>query len=1319
MDSFTPAQLEAINTNAEEILVSAAAGSGKTAVLTQRIIRHITQGVSLDRLLIVTFTEAASAEMRERIEKGLHENGLYTQSALLPVADISTIHSFCRKLIRENFQQIDIDPAFKIGDDAELSLIKSQTLDQIFETEYQEGNADFIDLADVYGGKTTDGRLESLILGIYEFIQSDPFPKEAARRYALAFEGLGDIDGTSWAKIAREELIFGVESAYDSICRASTLAPEKYIDKLSDEKKMLSDLLQLCRKLTFGELYTEFSQISWGTLPRITAKDEVAPEEKERVQRIRNKAKDRVKKLVKGVFFAPPQKILSDLQALAPRVNALIRLTLRFYDEYAAEKRAKNIMDFSDLEHFAIQILYPNAPEDMSPAEDIHKYYEVLIDEYQDSNEIQDLILSAVAERRFLVGDVKQSIYRFRRANPELFLKKYREGKNCIHLSHNFRSRPEVLRAINFFFEQLMCTAVGDVEYDDNAALHAGHESYEAKPTSKMQIEVAEYFEDSEDEEAGSKVLSATTPHADQSEPIGKIIAETRVIAKCIKELSDEYQFGDIAILSRSISNISNEVIRELKKHGIDAIADKNEDFFERQEIKVMTAFLRIIDNPRQDIELITVLCSPVYEITADELFQIASVSDPSRQAEQREKPRMQESDFYERAMLALSQDIPQALCAKLEKFFADLEKWRSASVYMPISRLVGLVYDSTRYPAHVGGRADGAVAQANLRLLFERAIEFENTSMKGLFHFVRYIERLSAAGIVSSAEEPNTSGGNRVRLMSIHKSKGLEFPVVICAFLAKKFNTEDLRRPVILHSREGVGAYYVDTRLRTRANTLARFGLQRLTHRENMSEEMRCLYVALTRAKERLILTGTVKDYGKAMEKWSDSVATDGQRTLPRSERQSAGSYLDWLMPCVICREGEARGIFEIRVHGGWGEDFQGAGEAVTERGDSREASEAVAEIGALLENSQEAIGAVAVRGDSQEAREAVTELGALFGDSQEASEARRGALLGDSQGASEAVTERGDFQGASEAELGALRGDSQEASELGVGRGVEISQKIEKIQLTPQKAAPALPSKLSISEIKRLYDITPDSSFINANEVQLPTFEPPQFIAATSGITAAKIGSALHKITEHIDFSEHTSIEKIKEFIAFLREKNHITAEESQIIEPEKIKTLTSSPLAQRIRNAAAGRRLFRETPFVLALPAAELYPSEGVGGSEGEGGSESKGEEASESKSERASKSEGKGASEGGSEETSETETILVHGIIDCHFEENGKIVLIDFKSDNIPPTVTTKDWAKKHYVQLKIYKQALEKATGMEVSEVLLYSFARDEVVQVYF
>ncbi|MCL2286212.1 MAG: helicase-exonuclease AddAB subunit AddA, partial [Firmicutes bacterium] len=1081
-----------------------------------------------------------------------------------------------------------------------LGIIRKDVMDELLEAEYaRENNQDFTDLADVYGGKTTDGRLDDLVRKIHDFMESDPFPQAAAYRYANYFSGEKiDLEETSWAKVVREELMLGLEGAIEGVNQAISVChmaggPDKYLQKLEEELEMLEDLLELTTpNRAFADIYKAFATIDWGRLPRITEKDNVDPDLKNKAQSIRDEGvKKRINKLVEGVFFAPPEKMQADLSALAPRVAALMELTMKFSAAFAAEKRARNLLDFSDLEHFAIRILYPNAPEDMTPAQ-IYDFHEVLIDEYQDSNKVQDLILSAVARRRFMVGDVKQSIYRFRRANPGLFLEKYKQFHDNAHeppgtridLSYNFRSRPEVLDAVNFFFSQLMCEKVGEVEYDNNAALHPGFiDDYPTLPAGTFPEMWVELLDQAEEEPEEGEADEAAKEDEDTPD---NVIAETRVIAKCILELLGRRQVwdsqleafrpckpSDIAVLTRGLSSVAGAVLEELKSYGIDAIADMDAGFLQQPEIKTALAFLRVTDNPRQDIELFTVLHSPVYGLTEDELLEI-SLHPLDSSGEQQSEPV-----FYDHLVTFAKAAGNVTLHEKVQRFLSDLNQWRNASLYLPISRLIGLIYNMTQYPAYVLMMHNGAIRQANLRLLLERAIEFEETSLRGLFHFINYIVRMYDSDVKSSGAiaEPSPSPEGRVRLMTIHKSKGLEFPVVICAFLGKQFNTDDMRQPVILHSEFGVGPYYVNLQKRTRSNTLARFSLSRLSARENLSEELRCLYVALTRAKELLVLTARSKNLDKAVQKWGNYIGT-AKTVLPAYYLSGVKSYLDWLMPCLLRHRSAAEfttGIDIDRLSPLWNHpaNFR------------------------IRRHRQESV----------------------------------------------KLSPLGEFT-----------------------RNPKIYENYadepEKTVLVPFSSDSyiPLPSKLSISEIKRLYDITPDSTIITD---EIVNFDPPEFIKAKSGPTPMQMGSALHVVTEHLDYKIHTNAHAVENLLTDLTARNLLTHEEAAFIDRAKIETLINSPLAERIRNSS---NVYRETPFILALPAAELYPDNPA----------------------------------------AQNENVLVHGIIDCYFEENGEIVLVDYKSDAQPT---------RHTTQMEIYKKAIENATAMKVKEVLIYSFALGKAI----
>jgi len=1144
--TFTPHQQAAIDCDAPLILVSAAAGSGKTAVLTARIMRHLAVGRGLEQLLVVTFTEAAAAGMKDKVTERLYAAGGARAArglAALHGADISTIHAFCRKVVKAHFQQVALDPSFRVGDDAELGLMKAQVMDSVFEAEYEAaGEADangFIDLVDVFGGKSGDERLDALVRKVYEFLESDPFPLEAAQRYADGF-GTAGLDDGPYAAIAREELRRALKNARQAVARARLLCelpggPEKYIPRLDADIDEI-ERIQQALDAPLDALYLTVRALDWGKLARVTKGDDVDEALKKRVQGIRKTyVKDALKSVIGGIFFAPPEKMQADITALAPRVAALMGLTSRFALAYSAEKRARNLLDFSDLEHFAIRVLYPHGPADMTPgpvaAALARRYYEVLIDEYQDANAVQELILSAVSPRRFMVGDVKQSIYRFRRANPALFRQKYETyarweadapvgEKMRIDLSQNFRSRAEVIDGANFFFARVMNKEVGEIDYDDAAALKVGadYPPWPAEIDGRVQVSLLD---------------GAAHEPNDEEETTTPLEEEARLVAHHIQTLLDTAhpvwdaglnayrpcRRADMVILTRSISNLAPTVIETLKDAGIPAVADAHAGFFEQLEIKTALAFLRVVDNPRQDIDLIAVLHSPVYGVDADELLGIRLALKDDKAA-----------DFYD-CVLA-SADHP-----KIAPFLAHLQRWRAAATHMPISRLLGLIYDTTQYVAHAAHLPGGEARVANLRLLLARAMAFEETRLTGLFHFTRYIQRLhdsQAAERVGAS--PEATSADAVRLMTIHHSKGLEFPIVFVSFLGRKFNLTDETAPVILHSSHGAGPFYTDTRLRTRSNTLPRYTLARLTHHENISEELRCLYVAMTRAMQLLFLTGYTNDYARACEKWEDAPP-------------NAARYLDWIMPALLREEN---------------------------------------------------------RGESAPVRLTVHE---------------------------------------------------------SVPRTTGVRLMEEAPAPTPVlptlAAAVPVPSKLSISELKRLYnsDTTPDATPAEPPELP-PFYEPPRFIQAQQGLTAMRMGSILHTLTEHMDYHQHATLNALETLIADLTEKNLLTPEEAAAISRPKLLTLATSPLADRIR--AAGT-LYREVPFVMQLPTGTL-----------------------------------------------------VHGIIDAYFEEGGEIVLIDFKSDHTLET-TTDDLLARHATQLNIYKKAIAQATAKVVKEVLLYSFTLGKTI----
>ncbi|MCL1998184.1 MAG: helicase-exonuclease AddAB subunit AddA [Turicibacter sp.] len=891
---MTVEQQKAVDLRSEQIIVAAAAGSGKTRVLVERILKMVldkAEKINIENLLVATFTELAAAEMKERIEKSLldkldgateraEKEHLLRQIAYMPLASISTIHSFCLSVVRDYFYVVNLDPAFRIGDAAELNMLKSQVMETLFEKSFEE-NENFDRLIRIFGsGKTgqaaatKDVRLDELVRRLANFLESRPFPDQAATEYLAFFRE--DIDESEWLRIIKGELNEVLISAKErlmflaKICKEED-GPEKYLENLDRDLTMIDSLLEVLQNDDFDETHRIFSAVSFGKMFVYSAKmkesEGIDEELRKKVIDGRNGVKKWISGIVEKLFSASPEKIRADIQALEPVIKALLDLTAEFRASFMEEKRKRNLVDFNDLEYYAVQILIKDGEPSEIAKNLSEKYREVLIDEYQDTNEKQELILASIASgacRRFMVGDIKQSIYGFRHARPHLFMEKIREADH-IFLSKNFRSRSEILDGVNFFFEKIM------PNYDEANKLHYGA-SY-AGVGFVPELHILEATEIS-DEEVESDFLAVEED--DKQTRAARL--EARLIAEKIEEL--DYPYRDIVVLLRS-KKMAAVVTEELKSLNIGAVAEIEGSFFETPEIMLTLSLLRIIDNPRQDIDLIAIM--RLYGFTADELLEIR---------------RCSEGDFYDCVLFSKNEKLPS--------FLADLERWRKKAIVSPISQLLGILYEEADLLNRFAKAPAGKVRVANLQLLLEKAAQYEETSFSGLFNFMQFLEWVKVhSDDDNAAQLPETE--NLVRVMTIHKSKGLEFPVVFVSQLGKGFNFSDERAKVILHPALGIGAKYVDLEMRMASNTISRQALAILRKQENVEEELRILYVAMTRAKERLILTGCVKDLTKSMEKWEDTPTTP--YTI-----KAAKTVLDWLVPC--CLTGSPKGRVTLTQH-------------------------------------------------------------------------------------------------------------------------------------------------------------------------------------------------------------------------------------------------------------------------------------------------------------------------------------------------------------------------------------------------------------------
>ena len=900
---WTSEQQKVIDLRNRNILVSAAAGSGKTAVLVERIIRRLTEDdtpTDVDRLLIVTFTEAAAAEMKERIgaaiEKKLEERPgdirLERQATLIHSAQITTIHSFCLAVIRDHFHVIGIDPGFRIAEEGELKLLKQDVLEELLEECYAEAKEEFLDFTERFGSGKSDKKIEEIILKMYEYSRSYPRPDRWLDQCVKAYES-EDLEVRAEERVRmRAADIERVLERGLKICEEPD-GPYMYGDMLDSD---LEELERLQRAENFDAMYSAAAGFKWKRLSS-RKDDTVSPDKKEKVKKLREQAKSLLKGMQEDYFYAPREVWQQDMQDALPSVVTLTELVKRFAHMLDEKKRLRNMIDFNDMEQFALAILTEEKDGELVPSAVAGEYQdrfdEVMIDEYQDSNLVQETILTSVSRvsrgeyNIFMVGDVKQSIYSFRLSRPELFMEKYNTYSlkdsvtQRIDLHKNFRSREEVLDSVNDIFRQIMKKELGGIEYDDSAALYPGAE-FPPLPSGKEDFCKSELLLlDKED-----------TRGEDERQ------AEARMIARRIRELirdgvvldkeTREYrrvQYRDIVILTRSIRGWAEVFSSVLGEEGIPAYSVSREGYFETYEVSVLLDYLKILDNARQDLPLAAVLTSVFGGLDTRELAEVR-IAYPN-------------VPFYNAAAMCAKGDAAEDACmeelrGKLRRFYDQVRYFREKVPYTPIHELLEEIIDKTGYGLYIAAMPGGAQRMANVEMLTERAAAFEGTSYKGLFNFVRYIAQLKKYDVDYGEAGIMDEQADTVRIMSIHKSKGLEFPIVFVAGMGKKFNTQDTKGSVLLHPDWGAGVDLIDLKRRTKTPTFLKKMIREETALENLAEEMRILYVALTRAKEKLIMTGAAK------------ITEDGAVSDISSVFRAEGAkcYLDWVLPCILSDE-------------------------------------------------------------------------------------------------------------------------------------------------------------------------------------------------------------------------------------------------------------------------------------------------------------------------------------------------------------------------------------------------------------------------------
>ncbi len=897
---WTKEQSQAIHENGSNILVAAAAGSGKTAVLVERIINKIiNEKIDIDRLLVVTFTNAAAAEMRERVLEAIYKKldetpeneNLQRQITLLNKASICTIDSFCLDVVRNHFYELEnISPNFRIADTTEIELLKQEVLEDIFEEKYENQEEDFAELINTYTSYRDDTPLKELISKIYTYIQSNPFPNEWLNEKIEMFhiqDFVQDFSKNPWGEIllkeVEEELIDDISTLKEqaeNLERNPDL--EKYTKTIFDDIDKL-EMLKLNLN-SWDKAYAIYSNLTFATWPRQKIDSAI----KDQAKLVRDDIKKKVTKKLNKIFIYNSEDANHDIADMYPVLVNLKHLIFEFGEEFSKRKRNKNIVDFNDIEHLALNILIKDEDGKIEPTEVAknykEKFVEIAIDEYQDSNMVQEYILTAISKGNniFMVGDVKQSIYKFRQAMPDLFLSKYKtykikenkkdEDNLKIQLFKNFRSRENVLDFTNLIFQDIMSENLGEIEYTEEEYLNLGA-SYE-KTSQELETEI-DVIDLKEKETIEVEEESQNNDETEElsEERVEDIQVEARFVANKIKSLVESHfqvfdrkingfrdiQYKDIVILLRSTKVNAPIFEEEIINLGMPVFSESSQEYLDSIEIQTIMSLLKIIDNPIQDIPLVTVLRSHIGNFTDDELVEIR-LSD--------------KYDNFYTAMQKARINVSSELKEKIDNFFNHLEKWRKEKEYLALDEFIWKLYSDTHYYTYVGLMPNGDLRQANLKMLFERAKQYETASFKGLYNFIQFIEKLHVGSNDLGAAKLIGENDDVIRIMSIHKSKGLEFPVVFLSATGKQFNLMDLNQNILLHQELGIGVKYIDYERQVQYDTLTKEAIRNKILTETLSEEMRILYVALTRAKEKLYITGLEKDYEKEIENMKKQVS-------------------------------------------------------------------------------------------------------------------------------------------------------------------------------------------------------------------------------------------------------------------------------------------------------------------------------------------------------------------------------------------------------------------------------------------------------------
>ena len=1166
---WTKEQQEVIRLRDRNILVSAAAGSGKTAVLVERILSKITDNThpaDIDRLLIMTFTRAAAGEMKERIsaviEKALGEDPdnehLQRQTTLLHTAQITTIDGFCAYIIRNYFHLIGLDPGYRTADEGELKLLRGDVVKALLEEHYAQKDEKFQKFVECFATGKSDENLGDLIQKLYEMAMSNPFPEEWLQKCLgdYRIESLEELRETEWMKMLWDAVGDELQEAELLIREARNVCAEAdgpylYEDALNSDLILVRDLQELAEKRDYNGTVKVLVKPAFARLSTKKALD-VEEQKKQRVKELRDEEKGILKELGQRYFQSSEEEILEMIRYVREPIEMLIELTIQFMEQFGMAKREKNILDFTDMEHFALQILMTKEGEEIHMSQAARelsaKYDEVLVDEYQDSNFVQELLTTAVSgwinqkKNIFMVGDVKQSIYRFRLARPELFMEKYKsysteEAKEQrIDLHKNFRSRAQVLESVNFIFRQIMGEDLGGVAYDKDAALYPGASFPEGESEEFVKTEVLLIEKDGEemadvqesaDAGAQGSQMELENQNAQELEALAiaqriqEIVGKEQIVDKETREYRS-VEYGDIVILLRTAYGWAETFREVLASQGIPVYCTSRTGYFSALEIVTVLNYLKVCDNPLQDIPLMGVLRSPIVGCTSQELAELRIhypkgllyESLTAYVGESSKTDFLTEKDF---------------LKLKLSNFLQLLEKVRNMAAYTPVHELILYVLKETGYGNYARALPGGEQRFANLTMLVEKAMDYEKTSYRGLFNFVRYIEQLQAYEVDYGEVNLTGAGNTAVEIMTIHKSKGLEFPVVFVAGMGKQFNFQDMNAGLLLHPELGIGADAVIPEKRVIASSLNKQIIRRQLLKESLGEELRVLYVAMTRAKEKLILTGTVGKLEKQMVSLSRFLDEE-EELLPLGTRIKAKNYWAFVLPALVRH---------------------------------RAMSELLGEYGILMKKQKGIYDDVSDFVIKKVTVRQMTEKAVIL-------------------------------QAGNQMQEEYLKNwDADQVYDK------EVREEIEKrfSFVYPYKYLEDIPVKVSVSDLKKrswhdeseLEENISVSAEEQAEEQEAPV---PAFMAEKQEeYKGAARGTAYHRVMECLDYAEADTEEQLRAQLKRLLESQKMTEQEAECIRIRDIRRFVESGLGQRMKKAAMKKHLYREQPFVIQRSASML--------------------------------------------------------------------------------------------------------------------------------